>query len=564
MGFSTLEIIIIVIALIAVFVLVRLFYQRTMRVRNRLQMEQMFTNITHELLTPLAILSASVEHLHQKEPQYDDEYSMMQLNIQRCVRLLQQILETSKSLSGDLRLLVSHGDIMRYIRETATTIKPLMQRNELDFNITCTPESMMGWIDPDKLDKIIFNLLSNAAKYTPKGGNVTLDVQTNKNYDRIIIRVIDTGKGIPKERQKTLFQRFNDGEYRSNHTFGTGLGMALTRDLVYLHGGTINYKSEEGKGTTFIVELPINKESFTTNQIDEHNKIIPYVPKSLVIDYRKRPEPTPILTPEELQANKEAEENAYKILIVEDNIELLMLMKQILFPKYHVLTASNGREALEVIRTFDLDLIVSDVMMPIMDGYELTKTVKNNPDFNHIPIILLTAKTQDKDKEEGLRIGADDYINKPFRLGDLTMRIDNIIEKRKRIQSDFRQLTIDETKKAASTPSPDNEFLQRAIECVNKHLDDTEFDRDAFAREMGASASTLYNKLRATTGMNVTNFIRDIRMKSIDGIIKANPDLRVSDLAYRIGFKDPKYFATIFKKEFGMQPKEYIEKLRKS
>ncbi len=564
MGFSTLEIIIIVIALIAVFVLVRLFYQRTMRVRNRLQMEQMFTNITHELLTPLAILSASVEHLHQKEPQYDDEYSMMQLNIQRCVRLLQQILETSKSLSGDLRLLVSHGDIMRYIRETATTIKPLMQRNELDFNITCTPESMMGWIDPDKLDKIIFNLLSNAAKYTPKGGNVTLDVQTNKNYDRIIIRVIDTGKGIPKERQKTLFQRFNDGEYRSNHTFGTGLGMALTRDLVYLHGGTINYKSEEGKGTTFIVELPINKESFTTNQIDEHNKIIPYVPKSLVIDYRKRPEPTPILTPEELQANKEAEENAYKILIVEDNIELLMLMKQILFPKYHVLTASNGREALEVIRTFDLDLIVSDVMMPIMDGYELTKTVKNNPDFNHIPIILLTAKTQDKDKEEGLRIGADDYINKPFRLGDLTMRIDNIIEKRKRIQSDFRQLTIDETKKAASTPSPDNEFLQRAIECVNKHLDDTEFDRDAFAREMGASASTLYNKLRATTGMNVTNFIRDIRMKSIDGIIKANPDLRVSDLAYRIGFKDPKYFATIFKKEFGMQPKEYIEKLRNS
>ncbi len=564
MGFSTLEIIIIVIALIAVFVLVRLFYQRTMRVRNRLQMEQMFTNITHELLTPLAILSASVEHLHQKEPQYDDEYSMMQLNIQRCVRLLQQILETSKSLSGDLRLLVSHGDIMRYIRETATTIKPLMQRNELDFNITCTPESMMGWIDPDKLDKIIFNLLSNAAKYTPKGGNVTLDVQTNKNYDRIIIRVIDTGKGIPKERQKTLFQRFNDGEYRSNHTFGTGLGMALTRDLVYLHGGTINYKSEEGKGTTFIVELPINKESFTTNQIDEHNKIIPYVPKSLVIDYRKRPEPTPILTPEELQANKEAEENAYKILIIEDNIELLMLMKQILFPKYHVLTASNGREALEVIRTFDLDLIVSDVMMPIMDGYELTKAVKDNPDYNHIPIILLTAKTQAKDKEEGLRIGADDYIIKPFRLGDLTMRIDSIIEKRKRIQSDFRQLTIDETKKAASTPSPDNEFLQRAIECVNKHLDDTEFDRDAFAREMGASASTLYNKLRATTGMNVTNFIRDIRLKSVDGIIKANPDLRVSDLAYSIGFKDPKYFATIFKKEFGMQPKEYIEKLRNS
>ena len=207
MDFSTLEIIIIVIALIAVFVLMRLFYQRTMRVRNRLQMEQMFTNITHELLTPLAILSASVEHLHQKEPQYDNEYSMMQLNIQRCVRLLQQILETSKSLSGDLRLLVSHGDIMRYIRETATTIKPLMQRNELNYSITCTPESMMGWIDPDKLDKIIFNLLSNAAKYTPKGGSVRLDVQTNKNYDHIIIRVIDNPQGKTENLVPALQRR---------------------------------------------------------------------------------------------------------------------------------------------------------------------------------------------------------------------------------------------------------------------------------------------------------------------------------------------------------------------
>lgn len=559
MDFNTLEIIVILIALAAVYVLVRLFYQRTMRVRNRLQMEQMFTNITHELLTPLTILSASVEQLHQKEPKYEYEYGMMQLNIQRSVLLLQQILETSKSLSGELRLRVSNGDVIRHIRETAITIKPLMQRNELDFNITCSPESMMGWIDPDKLDKIIFNLLSNAVKYTPKGGSVRLDVQTNKTYDRIIIRVIDTGMGIPQAQQKQLFQRFHDGEYRSNQTFGTGLGLALTRDLVYLHGGTINFKSEEGHGTTFMVQLPINKDAFAANQIDEHNRIMPYVPQSLIIDYKEPPKPTA----EEQQAEQEAEENAYKILIVEDNIELLMLMKQILFPKYRVQTASNGREALDVIHASELDLIVSDVMMPVMDGYELTRTIKADTDYSHIPIILLTAQTQEKDREEALRIGADDYITKPFRLGELTLRIDNIIENRMRIMHDFRHQTIEETKqKVTTTPSPDNEFLQRAIQCVNDHLADVDFDREAFAREMGASQSTLYNKLRATTGMNVTNFIRDIRMKSVDSIIQSDPDLRVSDLAYRVGFKDPKYFATIFKKEFGMQPKEYIEQLR--
>jgi len=305
--------------------------------------------------------------------------------------------------------------------------------------------------------------------------------------------------------------------------------------------------------------LPINKEAFAQSQIDEKNKINIHIPQSVILDFSELEQKST----EELAQEREAEENSYKLLVVEDNVELLMLMQQLLRHNYRVYTAQNGREALQVVHSTDLDLIISDVMMPEMNGYELTEAVKSDQDYSHLPIILLTAKIQDTDREEALKVGADDYIAKPFRLSDLQLRIDNIIANRQRIQREFKQQTIAETKqKVQETSSPDNEFLKRAIQCVNDHLDDADFDRDAFAREMGASQSTLYNKLRATTGMNVSSFIRNMRMKAIDDIIRQQPDLRVSDLAYKVGFKDPKYFATTFKKEFGMQPKEYIEKMR--
>lgn len=537
----------------------RWLYLRSQRMRNRLQMERIYTNITHELLTPLTIISASVEHLRTEEPKYGYDYDMMQLNIQRMVRLLQQILETSKSQAGELKLLVSHGDVMKYIRETAITIEPLMKKKGLEFSIHCSPDSMMGWIDTDKLDKIIFNLLTNAAKYTGKQGCVELNVKTNKKFDHIIICVKDNGIGIPKEKQKGLFRRFYDGEYRNYNTFGTGIGLSLTRDLVFLHHGTIKYETGENEGTTFIVTLPINKEAFHPSQIDEKNKININIPQSVILDFAQIEK-----TSEEIVEEQEAEENAYKILLVEDNTELLMLMQQLLHRKYRIYTAKNGREALEVIHSTDLDLIISDVMMPEMDGYTLTRTIKGDPDYSHLPIILLTAKIQENDQEDALQAGADDYITKPFRLSNLQLRIDNIIQNRQRIQREFTSQTIHETvEKVKENPSPDNAFLEKALQCVNNHLADPDFDRDIFAQEMGASASTLYNKLRATTGMNVTTFISNIRMKAVDDIIINDPDLRVSDLAYQVGFKDPKYFSTVFKKHFGMQPKEYIEKKKR-
>ena len=548
-----------ILAIIITFVFVgRNLYLRSLRLRRRLQMSDIFTNITHELLTPLTVISASVDKLREEEPQHGHDYDLMQLNIQRMVRLLQQILETSKSEAGQLKLLVAQGDVMRYIHETALCLEPLLVKKRQHFTITCYPESMMGWIDTDKLDKIIYNLLSNAAKYSNEDGEVRLDVQTNKTFDHIRIEVSDTGDGIPPEKMKHLFQRFHDGEYRKHHTIGTGLGLSLTHDLVYLHHGTIRCNSEVGKGTTFIVDLPINKEAFQPDQIDEQRTIDINIPQSTIIDFKA-------LVPDvnaDVDQQDPPDEDIYRLLIVEDNVELLMLMCQLLKPSYRVYAAKNGREALRIIRQKELDLIISDVMMPKMDGYELTKIVKGDPNYNHLPIILLTAKTQEEDEQEALLVGADEFLTKPFRLSDLKLRIDNIIENRKRIQNEYHQESAEVTlQKIAAPNSPDEKFLSRAVECVYAHLEDDEYDREALAADMGASSSTIYNKLRAITGLNVSNFIRDIRLKEARRMAQTDPSLRVSDLAYKVGFRDPRYFSTCFKKQFGVQPKEYMESL---
>ena len=549
--------ILIALALVVLFALGRMFYRRSVRIRNRLQMDRMFTNISHELLTPLTVISASIERLRLQEPRFSTDYALMDLNVQRMVRLLQEILETSKSQSGELKLLVSQGDVMRYITQTALCLEPLMKKKQLDFVIDCVPQSMMGWIDTDKLDKIIYNLLSNAAKYTQTGGKVRLEVHTNKTYDHVIIKVYDNGIGITPEKMQHLFQRFNDGDYRRMNAIGTGLGLALTRELVYLNGGSIDCQSQPNQGTTFTVELPINKEAFNPSQIDEAHPIDLDVSRTNIsdlVELMPQPKnPRPLSLPL-------AGEDAYQVLLVEDNEELLMLMRTMLSGRYRIVTAKNGREALEVVKKEELDLIVSDVMMPEMDGNELTRRVKENPEWSHLPIILLTARTQDEDRQNSMRIGADDYIIKPFRLGELQLRIDNIIENRKRILGERTSQveTEQETPSEPLPPSPEEEFMQKAKACVMEHLSDADFDRDAFAAAMGASTSTLYNRLRAITGMNVSAYIRNLRMAEAARIAQRRPDMRVSDLAYQVGFDNPRYFATCFKKEYGLQPSEYM------
>ncbi|MBP3779130.1 MAG: response regulator [Prevotella sp.] len=559
MSINLLLTITILILLAVLTVIGRAIYMRSRSIRRQLRMSAVFTNITHELLTPLTVISASVDKLREEEPEYGRDYDLMQINIQRMVRLLQQILETSKSQSGQLKLLVAQGDVMRYIRETAEYLEPLIKKKKMKYIIECHPESMMGWIDTDKLDKIIYNLLSNAAKYSREGGEVSIKAETNKNFDHLIIYVSDTGNGIPKEKMKNLFRRFQDGEYRQHKVIGTGLGLALTQDLVALHKGTIRCNSEEGKGTTFIIDLPINKEAFTPDQIFEDHQITFDTSKNPIIDFSAD---IPDVN-DDTEDNNNLDENAYKVLIVEDNVELLILMRQLLRQYYRVYVAQNGREALNIIQQKALDLIVSDVMMPEMSGYELTKAIKDDPKHHHLPIILLTARTQEEDEQKALLVGADEYLTKPFHLTDLKLRIDNIIENRNRVKAENGQSTIQESQ-PEKEKTPEELFVERARQFVLDHLEDEDYDREALAADMGSSSSTLYNKLRAINGMNVSAFIRDIRMQEAKRIATTTPDIRISDLAYRVGFRDPRYFSTCFKKHFGMQPTEFIDTLQQN
>ena len=547
---------IVVVAIILAFV-GRLIYMRSVRLRQKLRMSYVFTNITHELLTPLTVLSASVDKMRDEAPQLSHDYDLMQINIQRMVRMLQQILETSKSQAGELKLLCAQGDVMRYIRETAQYLEPLIAKKKMKYTIECHPESMMGWIDTDKLDKIIYNLVSNAAKYCRENGEVSVIATTNDKFDRIRIIVSDTGFGIPKDKLKNLYRPFQDGAYRQNKSFGTGLGLALTHDLVYLHRGTIKCESEIDKGTTFTIELPINKEAYTPDQIYEDRQITFSSSKNPYIEQKESPAEINAV----LNLNELPPEHDISLLIVEDNPELLMLMHQLMGTYYNIYIAQNGIEAFEIIHNKQVDLIISDVMMPEMDGYELTKQLKEDPNYAHLPIILLTAKRELDDEQRALVLGADDYLTKPFKLKELKIRVDNIIQNRKRIRVENKQ-PEELQEEVLYAPTPDELFMQRARQQVLNHLEDDDYDRDALASDMGVSASTLYNKLRAIANINVTTFIRSIRMDEAKRIATENPDIRISDLAYRVGFRDPRYFSTTFKKHFGMQPTEFLDSLK--
>ena len=547
---------IVVVAIILAFV-GRLIYMRSKRLREKLRMGYVFTNITHELLTPLTVLSASIDKMREEAPQLSHDYDLMQINIQRMVRMLQQILETSKSQAGELKLLCAQGDVMRYIRETAQYLEPLIAKKKMKYTIECHPESMMGWIDTDKLDKIIYNLVSNAAKYCRENGEVNVIVTTNDKFDRIRIVVSDTGYGIPKDKMKTLYRPFQDGAYRQNKNIGTGLGLALTHDLVYLHRGTIKCESEIDKGTTFTIELPINKEAYSSDQIYENGQITFTSSKNPYIEHKEsQTEINAVLNLNELPQDHDT-----SLLIVEDNPELLMLMHQLMSTYYNIYIAQNGIEALDIIHKKTIDLIISDIMMPEMDGFELTRQLKYDPDYAHLPIILLTAKREMDDEQRALLLGADDYLTKPFKLKELKIRVDNIIQNRKRIRVENKQ-PEELQEEAPHEPTPDELFLSRARQQILNHLGDDDYDRDALASDMGASASTLYNKLRAIANVNVTTFIRGIRMDEAKRIATENPDIRISDLAYRVGFRDPRYFSTTFKKHFGMQPTEFLDSLK--
>lgn len=405
---------------------------------------------------------------------------------------------------------------------------------------------MPAWFDTDKVDKILYNLLSNAAKYNEPGGMVRVELSVVEPGKRGSV-IKDNGKGLSPEAVKNLFKRFYEGDYRKFKTIGTGIGLSLTKDLVQLHKGNITVSSKQDEGSAFAVTIPIGRDYYLPEEIDES---MPF-PSTPAVS-------APVLEEAETEPAKPAD-NLRSLLLIEDNEDLLHLMVRLLSPTYKVFTATTGKEGMAIIGQEDIDLIVSDIMMPEMDGIEFCKQMKGSLETSHIPIVLLTAKNREEDRAEAYDAGADGFITKPFNLSVLHARINNLLKQKERVSGDFKKQLVFETNELNYT-SLDENFLQQAIDCVNRHLSDPDFDQQVFLDEMGTSKSTLYRKLKSLTGLNSSAFIRNIRLKAACRIMEEKKHIRVSELAYAVGFNDPKYFSVCFKKEFGMQPSEYLEK----
>ena len=548
------------------------WYKERVKTRNSLQMGVILTNITHELLTPLTVISATIYKLKEVAPQYEEDYLVMDSNINRTTRLLRQILEVRKSQAGQLHLLVSRGNLISFIEEACENIRPMAEHQKVTLSLEKPKAEGMAWFDADKMDKIIYNLLSNAIKYNKVGGKIDISLSLSK--EQAVITIADNGIGMSKEKMKRLYTRFFDGDYRKQNMPGTGIGLSLTHDLVKLHHGDIRCESLEGEGTIFTITLPIRKNAYAPDEIDVSNKrkavdqkAIQQVSQEVKLEApNSEEEDKPKLAP--VRQSIFIRKNASKILVVEDNEELLALMLQVLSKNYHVFTAKNGKQAMNIIMKEKLDLVVSDVMMPIMDGIELTKQLKSDKSFWQLPIILLTAKNKEEDKTEAYAVGADAYITKPFKFEELEVRINALLDNRKKmiekIQAEvsLQTSTESETQTALHLSNPDQAFITRATEVVMQHLADGDYNRESFAKDMVMSESTLYNKVKATTGQTVIAFITSIRLKEAQRIIRSNPNILISDVATQVGFNTPKYFSKCFKKEFGIFPKEYAEKLK--
>lgn len=537
-----------------------IWYRERLRTKNRLQMAVIFTNITHELLTPLTVISAAADSIKRLAPSAESQAAIIHDNINRLTRMLRQILEVRKAQASKLQLKVSEGKLGDFCAETIHSLTPMFLPKQLTFDQHITCMGKTAWFDTDKVENIIYNLLSNATKYTEPGGKVSFSVSIAEKQATFVVS--DTGIGISKDKMKHLYNRFLDGDYRQMKTFGTGIGLSLVNDLVKLHHGKISCESEEGKGTTFTIILPINKESYAETEILKQERSISATSSIILPTNSKSEEAIAATQDNTSMVNKAPQENnkEYTILLVEDNQELLVLMSSLLSDKYNVLTAANGEKAQRLIKKASLDVVVTDVMMPVMDGIELTKWIKTSENYAQLPVVMLTAKTQTEDRNEAYRVGADAYITKPFKLEDLQLRIDNIIANRQRIRQKFQTQT-DFKVEDQHYSNPDELFIKSVIEKVNENMMNSEYGREQLAADLCISSSTLYNKLRAITGQNISSFITSIRMKEACRILRSNPNIRINELCYQVGFSTPRYFSQCFKKEFGMGAKEYAESI---
>ena len=517
-----------------------------------------FTNISHEFRTPLTLILGPVKQIIEttEDGRIRDDLQVVHRNANRLLALVNQLLDVAKLESGTMKLRTVPQNIVPFLKSLVMSFASYAERKRITLTCSSTPEDINAYIDAEKLEKIITNLLSNAFKFTPEGG--TIDVAVTRDEGRVNIAVRDTGTGIPAEKMSRIFDRFYqvDGSHTRPHE-GTGIGLSLTRELVELHKGSIEVESVEGKGTTFVARIPLGKDHLKPEEIcepekDEERNKCAGGKVSPVLEEITRDEMTKTERPE---SGTIAGTGKPVVLIVEDNADVRRYVAMNVRNDYDILEAIDGEDGWNKSTEHLPDVIVSDVMMPGMDGFALCEKLKGDERTSHIPVILLTAKASSRDKIEGLETGADDYIMKPFEPEELKARIANLIEQRKRLHEHFRKHGLFEIEDAKITPV-DQKFLQNAVEVIARHISDAAFGVETLAAEMAVSRSVLLKKIEALVGEPPSELIKRTRLERAAKLIEGRFG-NISEVSLEVGFSNPSYFAECFKKQYGSSPSQY-------
>jgi signal transduction histidine kinase/DNA-binding response OmpR family regulator len=499
-----------------------------------------FANISHEFRTPLSLIIGPLQQKievtsNQKEK---EDLELMKRNAERLHSLIDQLLDLSKIESGTMKLHVEEGNLVNFVKVIYASFSSMAEQKQIDYQLRVSNEMIAGFYDRDKLEKILFNLLSNAFKFTPDGGHIFLSISTQNDHAVMVVK--DSGQGIPSANLANIFERFYQVDDSSTRAAGgTGVGLALSKELAEVHHGKLSVTSEEGNGCEFMLSIPLSREV-----------------------YKNAVTIAPSETSLHLSENSVAERFADElndqlpvVMIAEDNRDMRLFIGDTLKSKFSVVSAEDGIEAFEKIITQVPDLVITDWMMPRMDGNALCEKLKAHPATSHIPIIMLTAKADQQSKLDGLETGADDYLTKPFDARELRIRVNNLIEQRKKLRELYRQ-QITLHPKEVSIKSPDAKFLDNVLALLEANHTNALFGVEEFTTEIGLSRMQLHRKLKALTGNSPGDFLRQFRLEKAKQLLKL-PGIQVSEVAYQTGFNNLSNFTKAFKDFTGLTPSEF-------
>ena len=502
---------------------------------------QFLINATHDIRSPLTLIMEPLKKLKERlgnAEEYQADIDTIDRNAQRLLTLVNQILDKRRLDKHQMNLSCRETNLVEFSQGLVSLFTYNANLRGINIRLEMPETPVNAWIDRNKLDKAIANLLSNAFKYTPNGGEIIFRIE--KQDKKVLLYVIDSGKGLGKnDDAKTLFERFYQGKNSADmHLGGSGIGLNLCRSIVRLHGGDVTARNREDgtSGACFIIELPLGKEHLKDSQINS--------------DY--------VVNGKKLQRSG-ASKNS-KILLVDDDIEICRYIKTELSDWYRFVICNNGKEALKQLLTDDFDLVVSDVVMPEMDGITLLRNIKGNANISHVPVIMLTSKSEISDRLEGIKLGADAYLAKPFSLEELHLTVDNLIDNVRRLKGKFSgALKQDGKVEKIEVKGYDEELMERIMKVVNENLSDSDFNVEKMCDEVGVSRTQLHRKLKEMTGVPTSEFLRNIRLNEAARLIRERK-INITQVSYMVGFANNSHFSTAFKKYFGMSPSEYAAK----